>query len=65
MKKQFSELSQSEQEQIESDYHGMKPEDFDEQMMQAKHHLLDTTSFAPLVDVTYYQTDPPPPPTDK
>jgi len=38
MKKQFGKLSKTEQEQVESAYHRMKPEDFDEQMSRAKTH---------------------------
>lgn len=41
MKKRFSKLTKTEQEKIEAEYHQMKPEDFDEQMMDAKHHSPD------------------------
>jgi hypothetical protein len=36
MKKQFAKLPELEQEKIESEYHRMEPEEFDEQMAQAK-----------------------------
>jgi hypothetical protein len=36
MKKRFNELSESEQEAVELAYQQMKPEEFDEQMAQAK-----------------------------
>lgn len=38
MKKQFSKLSKTAQEKIELAYHQMKPEDFDQQMADAKTH---------------------------
>lgn len=38
MKKQFSKLSKTEREAMELAYHQMRPEDFDEQMGQAKRH---------------------------
>lgn len=57
MGKKFSELSSSEQEAMELEYHQMKPEDFDEQMKQAEWHVrpLDTpgmnaTIYIPLMD---------------
>jgi predicted DNA binding CopG/RHH family protein len=42
MKKQFGKLSKAEQEKIESKYHQMKPEEFDELMSEAKQHTPDT-----------------------
>lgn len=36
MKRQFAKLSKAEQEKIESDYHGMKPEELDGIMSRAK-----------------------------
>lgn len=42
MTKKFSELSPSEQEAVELAYHQMNPEDFDEQMKNAKLHVSDT-----------------------
>jgi len=36
MKRQFAKLSKAEQEKVESEYHRMKPEDFDEGMDRAK-----------------------------
>ena len=42
MKKHFGELPKAEQEKIELEYHRMKPEEFDEQMAQAKRHTPDT-----------------------
>ncbi len=41
MKKQFSQLSKAEQEEVELAYHQMNPEDFDELMMNAQHHVPD------------------------
>ena len=41
MKKQFGKLPKTEQEKIELEYHQMKPEEFDEQMTQAKRHVPD------------------------
>ncbi len=38
MKKKFSELSKTEQEAIELEYHSMKPEDFDDLMADAEFH---------------------------
>ena len=38
MKKQFGKLSKPEREKVELKYHGMKPEDFDAAMSQAKPH---------------------------
>jgi hypothetical protein len=38
MKKQFAKLPKAEREKIELEYHGMKPEDFDAAMAQAKPH---------------------------
>lgn len=39
MKKQFSKLSKAEQEEVELAYHNMNPEDFDELMKDAEHHV--------------------------
>jgi hypothetical protein len=39
MRKKFSELSPSEQEAIELEYHQMDPEDFDEMMNEAEWHV--------------------------
>ena len=39
MKKQFGKLSKAEQEEVELQYHQMKPEDFDELMAKAEHHV--------------------------
>lgn len=39
MKKQFSKLSKAEQEEVELAYHQMNPEDFDEMMANAQHHV--------------------------
>jgi len=36
MKRQFAKLSKAEQEKVESQYHRMKPEDFDQAMARAK-----------------------------
>jgi hypothetical protein len=36
MKRQFAKLSKAEQEKVESAYHRMKPEDFDEPMARPK-----------------------------
>ena len=36
MKRQFAKLSKAEQEKVESEYHRMKPADFDEAMARAK-----------------------------
>jgi hypothetical protein len=41
MKKHFGELPKAEQEEIELEYHRMKPEEFDEQMAQAERHTPD------------------------
>lgn len=41
MKKQFSKLSKEKKEKVESEYHRMKPEDFDETMAQARPHKPD------------------------
>ncbi len=38
MKKKFSKLSKKEREKTESEYHRMKPEDFDEIMSSATRH---------------------------
>jgi hypothetical protein len=38
MKKQFAKLPKAEREKVELEYHGMKPEDFDAAMSQAKPH---------------------------
>ena len=38
MKKQFAKLTKAEREKVESEYHGMKPEDFDDVMSRAKPH---------------------------
>lgn len=38
MKKQFAKLPKAEREKVESEYHGMKPEDFDAAMSRAKPH---------------------------
>ena len=38
MKKQFAKLPKGEREKVESEYHGMKPEDFDAAMSRAKPH---------------------------
>lgn len=35
MKKKFAKLSKRDQEEVEAEYHGMKPEDFDELMSRA------------------------------
>jgi len=37
MKRKFAKLSKREQEKTESEYHRMKPEDFDEIMSRANH----------------------------
>jgi len=47
MKKQFGKLSKAEQEKIESEYHQMKPEEFDELMSEAKLHTPDTVRLPP------------------
>ena len=44
MKRQFSRLSKVQKEKVESEYHGMKPEDFDETMSRAKTHRPETRS---------------------
>ncbi len=36
MKKQFAKLSKAEREKVESEYHRLKPQDFDEAMTRAK-----------------------------
>jgi hypothetical protein len=36
MRKQFAKLSKAQQGKVESEYHRMKPEDFDEAMVRAK-----------------------------
>jgi hypothetical protein len=36
MKKQYATLSKAEREKVETEYHRMKPEDFNELMSQAK-----------------------------
>lgn len=38
MKKQFSKLSKTERAKVESEYHRLKPQDFDEAMTRAKRH---------------------------
>ena len=38
MKKQFAKLSKAEREKVESEYHRLKPQDFDEAMARAKRH---------------------------
>ncbi len=38
MKKQFAKLSKAEREKVESEYHHMKPESFNEAMTRAKRH---------------------------
>ena len=38
MKRQFAKLSGAKREQVEAEYHRMKPEDFDEAMARAKRH---------------------------
>lgn len=38
MKKQFAKLSKAEREKVESEYHRLKPQDFDEAMAGAKRH---------------------------
>ena len=38
MKKRFGRLPKSERQKIESQYHRMKPEDFDKPMSHARHH---------------------------
>ncbi len=38
MKKKFAKLSKSEQETVESEYHRMEPEEFDETMSAATRH---------------------------
>ncbi len=47
MKKQFAKLPKAKQEKIESKYHQMKPEEFDEQMSQAEHHTPDAIRLPP------------------
>jgi len=42
MKKRFGKLSKAEQEKIELEYHQMKPDEFDEQMSNAKKHAADS-----------------------
>ncbi len=50
MKKQFGKLTKAEQEEVELEYHQMKPEDFDELMTNAQHHVPDAIHLpAPLV----------------
>jgi hypothetical protein len=44
MKKQIAALSKSAQEKLESEYHRMKPQDFDATMAQAKLHKPDARS---------------------
>ena len=39
MKKQFSKLSKVEQEEVEQAYHQMNPDEFDELMETAEHHV--------------------------
>lgn len=41
MSKQFSKLSQAEQEAVELEYHQMRPEEFDELMKEAQQHTPD------------------------
>jgi hypothetical protein len=36
MRKQFAKLSKAQQGKVESEYHRMKPEDFDKAMVRAK-----------------------------
>ena len=38
MKKKFGRLSKADQEAVESEYHLMKPEEFDESMAEAEFH---------------------------
>ena len=47
MKKQFSKLNKTEQEDIELAYHQMNPHEFDEQMMQAKRHSPELIQLSP------------------
>ena len=42
MKRHFSKLTKAEQEAVELAYHQMKPEDFDELMINAKRHVPET-----------------------
>ncbi len=47
MKKQFSKLNKTAQEDIELAYHQMNPHEFDEQMMQAKRHSPELLRLSP------------------
>jgi hypothetical protein len=47
MGKNFSDLSSSEQEAMELEYHQMKPEDFDEQMEHAEKHIPNVLRLSP------------------
>ena len=38
MKKRFAKLSKTDQEEVEAEYHRMKPQDFDEMMSSATRH---------------------------
>ena len=42
MKKRFSKLTKAKQEEIELEYHQMKPAEFDEQMSEAKKHVAES-----------------------
>jgi len=42
MKKQFGKLPKSEQERIELEYHQMNPHELDEQMSQARTHVVES-----------------------
>ena len=51
MKRQFVMLSKAEQERVETEYHRLKREDFDETMAEAKAHRVHEKALNPTENV--------------